>query len=82
MDATPKPDTTAKNSLICPTCGASRDFYGFGRGQIEARCKNCQNSTGDFYALDRDEDERCERSTEGCSINHSKSGKHSQCDTW
>ena len=38
---TPRPGTLAKNPLLCPTCGASRDIYGFSAGRILARCRTC-----------------------------------------
>jgi len=37
----PKPETLAKNPLLCPTCGASRDIHGFSAGRILARCRTC-----------------------------------------
>ena len=40
-----------------------------------------KNSAGDFYATDRAEDDFCERNTQSCSIDHTRSGLDSQCDT-
>ena len=36
----PQAETVAKNPLICPTCGASRDLATAGGGLI-AICRNC-----------------------------------------
>ena len=38
----PKAETLAKNPLICPTCGASRDVLGSSGGKLLAWCRNCE----------------------------------------
>lgn len=39
-------------------------------------------NAGLVYADDREEDGYCERSTQGCSVNHTKSQSNVSCEGW